>query len=103
MGVYVDNCEFISDHAVINCAIDFSSSLVNCQTRISYRGYHCINMSDFRSDLKYVPFVKCPANSVLQLYNQYVCELDHRQSVERACHKDKSQYNSKTSMSNRLV
>ena len=73
--VHVDICEFISDHAVIKCAIDFPSSLANCQTRISYRRYHLINMSDFRSDLKEMPFVKCPANSVSQLYDQYVHSL----------------------------
>ena len=59
--VHVDICEFISDHAVIKCAIDFPSSLATCQTRISYRRYHCINMSDFRSDIKEMPFVKYPA------------------------------------------
>ena len=32
--MYVDICEFISDHAVIKYAIDFPSSLANCQTRI---------------------------------------------------------------------
>ena len=62
--VHVDICEFTSDHAVIKCAIDFPSSLADCQTRISYRRYHCINMYDFRSNLKEMPFVKCPANSV---------------------------------------
>ena len=75
MCIHVDICEFISDHAVIKCAIDFPSSLANCQTRISYRRYHRINMSDFRSDLKEMPFVKCPANSVSQLYDQYVHDL----------------------------
>ena len=75
MCIHVDICEFISDHAVIKCAIDFPSSLANCQTRISYRRYHRINMSNFRSDLKNMPFVKCPANSVSQLYDQYVHDL----------------------------
>ena len=32
-------------------------------------------MSDFQSDLKELPFVKCPANSVSQLYDQYVHDL----------------------------
>ena len=32
-------------------------------------------MSNFRSDLKDMPFVKCPANSVSQLYDQYVHDL----------------------------
>ena len=45
MCVHVDVCEFIFDHAVI-------------------KWYHRINMSSFRSDLKDMPFVKCPANSV---------------------------------------
>ena len=77
MCVYVDICEFISDFAVIKCAIDFPSSLANCQTRISYRRYHRINMSDFWSDVKDMPFVKCPANSVSQLYDQYVHDFSH--------------------------
>ena len=70
-----DICEFISDHAVIKCAIDFPSSFANCQTRVSYRRYHRIDMSNFRSDLKDMPFVKCSANSVSQLYDQYVHDL----------------------------
>ena len=94
--MYVDICEFISDHAVIKCAIDFPSSLANCQTRISYRRYHRINMSNFRSDLKELPFVKCPANSVSQLYDQYVHDLSrllHRHaplvsSVKKKQHAD---------------
>ena len=65
----------ISDHAVIKCAIHFPSSVATCQTRISYSRYHRINMSDFRSDLKEMPFVKCPANSVSQLYDQYTQDL----------------------------
>ena len=73
--VHVDICEFISDHAVIKCAIDFPSSIADCQTRISYRMYHRINMSDFWYDLKEIPFVKCSANSVSQLYDQYVHDL----------------------------
>ena len=32
-------------------------------------------MSNFRSDLKIMPFVKCPANSVPLLYDQYVHDL----------------------------
>ena len=75
MCVHVDICEFISDHAVIKCAIDFPSSPATCQTRISYRRYHHINMSDFWSDLKEMPFVKCPANSVSQLYDRYIEDL----------------------------
>ena len=76
VGMHVDFCKFISDHAVIKCAIDFPSSLVNCQTRISYRRYHRSDMSDFRSDLKEMPFVKCPANSVSEFYDQYVHDLN---------------------------
>ena len=32
-------------------------------------------MSNFRSDLKDLPFVKCPANYVSLLYDQYVHDL----------------------------
>ena len=73
--VHVDICELISDYAVIKCAIDFPSSLTTCRTRISYRRYYCINMSDFQSDPKEMAFVKCPANSVSQLYDQYAQDL----------------------------
>ena len=75
MCIHADICEFTSDHAVIKCVIDFPSSLANCQTTISYRRYHRINMSKFGSDLKDMPFVKCPANSVSLLYAQYVHDL----------------------------
>ena len=34
-----------------------------------------MNISDFRSGLKEMSFVKCPANSVSQLYDQYVQDL----------------------------
>ena len=34
-------------------------------------------MSNFRSDLKDMPFVKCPANSVSLLYDQYIHDLSH--------------------------
>ena len=34
-------------------------------------------MSDFQSDLKEMPFVKCPANSVSELYDQYIQDLSH--------------------------
>ena len=84
VGVHVDICEFISDHAVIKCAIDFLSSLVNCQIRISYRRYHRINMSDFQFDLTEMPFVKCPACSVSHLNDQYVHDLSH--SLDRHAH-----------------
>ena len=57
-------------HVDIKCAIDVPSSPATCQTRTSYGRYHRINMFDFRSDLKEMPFVKCPANSVSQLYDQ---------------------------------
>ena len=75
MCMYVDICEFISNHAVIKCAIEVPSSHATCQTRIFYRRYHRINMSDFRSDLKEMPFVKRPGNSISQLYDQYVQDL----------------------------
>ena len=47
VGIHANICDFISDHAVIKCAIDLVSSLVNGQTRISYRRYDRINISNF--------------------------------------------------------
>ena len=61
----------------LNVLLTFLPLIANCQTRISYRRYHRINMSDFRSDLKEMPFVKCPANSVSHHYDQYVHDLSH--------------------------
>ena len=75
MCMHVDIYEFLSDHAVIKCVIDNPSSPATCQTRISYRRYHRINMSNFRSDLNDMLFVKCPANSASLLYDQYVHDL----------------------------
>ena len=77
MCIHADICEFIHDHAVIKCAIDFPSSLANCQITISYISYHHINMFNFRSDLKDMPFVKCPANSVSLLCDEYIHDLSH--------------------------
>ena len=43
--------------------------------KVQHRRYHCINMSDFRSDLKNTSFVKSLANAVAVLYEQYVQDL----------------------------
>ena len=59
----------------MKCTTDVASSPATCQRRISYRRYHHINMSDFWFDLKEMPFVKCPANFVSQLYDQYIQDL----------------------------
>ena len=32
-------------------------------------------MSDFRADLKNTSFVKSPADAVVDLYEQYICDL----------------------------
>ena len=43
--------------------------------KVQYRRYHCINMSNFRSDLENTSFVRSPANAVVDLYEQYVHDL----------------------------
>ena len=63
----------------LNVLSTFLPLLLPVKQEFSCR-YHRINMSDFWSDLKEKPFVKCSANSVSQLYDQYVqdfsCILD---------------------------
>ena len=68
-------CDFVSDHALIKCSIDFPRPNVEPIKPVSYRRYHRINMSAFMSDLKETSFVKSPANLVSELYNQYVSDL----------------------------
>ena len=44
--VDVNICEFMSDHAVIKCTIDFHCSVFLTKNRVFYRRCHCIDMSD---------------------------------------------------------
>ena len=43
---------FISDHTLVKCSIAFPQQVTHIPHAVHYRRYHCINMSDFHSDLK---------------------------------------------------
>ena len=51
----------------LNVLLTFLPVLLTVKQEFSYWKYHRINMSEIRSDLKEMPFVKCPANTVSQL------------------------------------
>ena len=68
-------CDFISDHALVKCSIDLPRAPTPSKKSVSYRQYHRIDMTAFRSDLHEVPFVKSPAKSVSKLYQQYIHDL----------------------------
>ena len=67
--------DFVSDHALVKCSIILSHQAVHTPNKVQYRRYHRINMSNFRSELKNTSFVKSPADSVVDLYDQYVHDL----------------------------
>ena len=50
--VDVKICDFVCDHALVKCSIVFPHQVAHIPSNVQYRRYHCINMSDFRSDLK---------------------------------------------------
>ena len=43
---------FISDHTLDKCSIAFPQQVTHIPHAVHYRRYHCINISDFHSDLK---------------------------------------------------
>ena len=70
-------CDFVSDHALVKCSVTFPCQVAHTPNVVQYRRYHCINMSDFRLDLKNTSFVKSPADAVVDLCEQYVHDLGH--------------------------
>ena len=68
-------CDFVSDHALVKCLIAFPHQVAHIQSKVQYRRYHHINMTDFRSDLKNTSFIKSPADAVVDFYEQYVHDL----------------------------
>ena len=73
--VNVKICNVVSDHALVKYTIAFPRQVAHTPNKVQYRRYHHINMPDFCSDLKNTSFVKCPADAVVDLYEQYVCDL----------------------------
>ena len=68
-------CDFVSDHALVKWTVAFPCQVAHTPNKVQYRRYHCINMSDFRKDLKNTSFVKSPVDAVVDLYEQYVHDL----------------------------
>ena len=54
------NFDFVSHHALVKCSITFPHRMAHIPNKVQYRRYHCINMSDFDSDLRNTSFVKSP-------------------------------------------
>ena len=53
--VDVKICDFVSDHALVKCSIAFPRQVAYILSKIQYKRYHSIHMSDFHSDLKILP------------------------------------------------
>ena len=45
-------CDFVSDHTLVKCSMAFPHQVAHIPSKIQYRRYHRIHMSDFCSDLK---------------------------------------------------
>ena len=65
--------------------------------KVQYRRHHRIDMSDFSSDLKNTSFVKSPADTVVDLYEQYVHDLGnildrHAPLISRLTKKDSADW-----------
>ena len=91
--VDVKSCDIVSDYALVKCSVAFPRQVAHIPNKVQYRRCHCINMSDFRSDLKNASFVKSPADAIVDLYEQYVHDLGnvfdrHAPLISRLTKKD---------------
>ena len=64
--------DFISDHAAIQCQLDFSHPTTCIEKMVSYRRYHRIDIDQFRNDLSNIPFVLSPGGTAAERYDQYL-------------------------------
>ena len=62
--------EFISNHALIKCKVDFSSWPVTKSRLCSSWGNYKISMPSFRHDLRNCSFVKSPGSTVSVVYDR---------------------------------
>ena len=62
----------MSDHAVICLVLDFCYPVATTQKLLSYLCYHKIDMDQFCSDLRMIPFVSMPSCGATELHVQYV-------------------------------
>ena len=81
MDVWISPCDsdivrndgvFISDHAAIQCQLDFSHPTTCIEKMVSYHRYHRIDIDQFRNDLSNIPFVLFPEGTAAELYDQYM-------------------------------
>ena len=49
--------------------------MAHIPNKVQYKRYHCISISDVRSDLKNTSFVKSPADAIVDLCEQYLHDL----------------------------
>ena len=67
--------EYIWDHALVKCSIDFPRPIDGTTKIVSFRRCDSIDMIAFRFELCEVPFVKTPTNRVTEQLKQYEQEL----------------------------
>ena len=68
-------CNFISNHALIKCSVDFPRPVVQPSKNVSFRKYHRIDRNVFWSEINEIPFVKSSAGTVSELYKQNIHDL----------------------------
>ena len=71
----VKGSDFISDHKIISCVVDFPSLDTPIQKVVTFRQYHKLNIDKFRSDLLTIPFVSSPSDDIDLLHEQYMSGL----------------------------
>ena len=71
----VKGSDFISDHKIISCVVDFPSLDAPIQKVVTFRQYHKLNIDKFRSDLLTIPCVSSPSDDIDLLHEQYMSGL----------------------------
>ena len=71
----VKGSDFISDHKIISCVVDFPSLDTPIQKVVTLRQYHKLNIDKFRIDLLTIPFVSSPSDDIDLLHEQYMSGL----------------------------
>ena len=63
--------DFISDHKIISCVVDFPSLDTPIQKVVTFRQYHKFNIDKIRSDLLTIPFVSSPSDDIELLHEHF--------------------------------
>ena len=95
--VDVKICDFVSYLTLVKCSSAFPCQGARIPSKVQYRRYRHINMSDIGSDLKNTSFVKSPADAVVYLYEQYGHHLGnvldrHAPFISRLTKKDSADW-----------